>query len=388
MKRIILAIFGLLLSTALPVMGQDNNLVTLNDATPAINVNVSLPPDATGVVALNLSMAAVTVTDAQGNTVFQMTDPRVHVIELSLAPNGGTHVIRVERLPGVAEAAVSVQSQADLTNTGLANLVLFDNLSLNQERQLPLSPGKPGETVNLNIPLQNTGVVTATFLGGNVTSQVVDKSGAIIATSSGGGIDGLNMLLDGGEYAFTVLGNNLPHDITASVQVMPADALGTSVLSVPASTVANTSTTTTTAVDNSTIPQTTSNANCTATIATSSVNLRSGPGTGYSVLDYGYRDQAMAVGGVNPEQNWLLVGTAGGAAWVARNLIYESGECNNLTVFNIPLRDAQPATIIVQSVPNQSFSQSSGGASSSSFGEREHESEHGDEHEGGEHEDD
>ena len=72
----------------------------------------------------------------------------------------------------------------------------------------------------------------------------------------------------------------------------------------------------------------------------SSVNLRSGPGTGYSVLGYGYLNENYVVGGRNPENNWIVVGTDSGSAWMALTGVNLQGACDALTVFNIPLRDA------------------------------------------------
>jgi hypothetical protein len=361
MKRLMIVLFGLMLLGAfLPVMGQTDSLITLNDLTPAINVNVTLPPDATGVVSLNLSMAAVTVTDAQGNTVFQEADARVHAVELSLAPNSGSHVIRVERLPGVTEANVMIQSLADLTDTGKAEFVQFENVSFNQERALPLGPASPGHTLALNLPMDMPGIVTTTFRGGNVTSQFVDSNGAVVATSSGGGIDGLNMILAGGAYTLTLMGNGLSQDITAGVRLMSADTLGVNLLPIPANNLP--------VADTSTTVATTSGEACAAVINSSSVNLRSGPGTAYSVLEYGYFNQTLAVGGTNQEQNWLVVGGQSGSAWIARELVQLNGACDALTVFNIPLRNAQPATLIVQAAPSQIIppASSSGGSQSQS----------------------
>lgn len=384
MKRLLLlALACVLAASVVPAMAQSqpsspSDVILLNDATPSISANVSLPQDATGVVSLNLNSAAVTVTDSNGNTVFQVADSRVHTIELSIVPNTGAHTITVQRLPGAAQAAVTITALPELTNTGTAQFVESPSLSLSQEHALKLDSSTPGGTVQFDIPTNSTGVLTSTYFGANVTSQLVDNTGAVVATSYGGSIDGLNLLLDGGKYGMTLLGNNLPNTITAGVQVMPADASGLVALQLPATAEAPVVADAATAV-----PETATVA-CNASIAGASVNLRSGPGTGYNVLGYGYQNESYPVGGVNPEQNWVVVGLPSGSAWVSKGLVTMTGSCDNLAVFNIPLRNAPQAQIIVQSGVNSGSGSSAGitfgGNNSGGFGgEHEHgeQGEHG-----------
>jgi uncharacterized protein YraI len=105
---------------------------------------------------------------------------------------------------------------------------------------------------------------------------------------------------------------------------------------------------------------------CTATVIVSSVNLRSGPGTGYSVLDYGYRDDVFTVGGIHPADNWVVVATDSGSAWLANSIARLNGDCNDLVVFDVPLRDAQPAPVIVVTPEPAVIIQSAPASSSSS----------------------
>lgn len=373
MKQFVVLIVALIvLITAIPVLGQGNETITLNDVTPSISASVTLPPDSTGVVAIDLSMASVIVTDSSGNVVFQMADSRVHNIELSLSPNIGTHMINVERLPVAQEALVAIHSLPDLTSPGLAPFVETNTLMLNQQRALQLTPSTPGTDVDFTIPLNTTGVVTATYLGGEVTSQVVDTQGKVVATSSGSGIDGLNLVLDSGYYALTLLGNHLTNDLTAGVRLMSKPESLFSILQTPAPNQVVTTD------SNQSAPPV-----CTATIVNASVNLRSGPGTGYSVLGFGYFNESMTVGGTNPEQNWIVVGRAdGSSAWLAKELTQLNGLCSGLTVFNIPLRNAPPAQIIVQAPPTVS-----GGSSNSSFSQHDSDDDHGEYEEHDEHDD-
>ncbi len=373
MKRLALLVgLALALVSVLPTMAQTpNDLITLNDAAPAIDVVITLPQDTTGTIALDFSGAAVTLSDAAGSPVFTAADARLHGLQLNIAPNSGSHTLHIERLLGVTDASVRVLSLPELTQSGLTQVVTQTALQLNQEVALPMSADRPGNTVTVNIPAATTGVITATFPGVTALTQLVDNSGLVLAQSSGGHVDGLNFVVDSGDYQFTLLGNNLTAPAMAGVRAVSAAEAGFSVLEAPAS--------------SATVADTTSAAGtCSATVSATSVNLRSGPGTGYTVLGYGYRGQVLTVGGQNPETSWVVVGTDFGSAWVSRNFLQMQGECAQLTVFNIPLKDAAPAQI-VYSAPAQSgqqqviVQQPAGG----SGGEYEHE-----EHEDGEHEGD
>lgn len=373
MKRILIATLALaLLIVALPAFAQDSNLITLNDATPAIDAVITLPPDTTGTIALNLSLAAVTLTDETNTTVFSAADGRLHALELNIAPNTGAHTLTVERLPGAAEAYVSVVSLPELPIPGSAILVPTNQVSFNQEASLPLNVTSPGNTVAVNIPGDIAGLVSATFPGAHATTQLVDAQGTVVAASYNGHVDGMNLVLDGGQYDFTVLASNLSDIVVMGVRAIPLAESGYNLLAAPApmTTVANVGTA------------------CTASVTLSSVNLRSGPGTGYSVIDYGYRDQTFSVGGINPENNWVVIGTDSGSAWISESVARLDGQCAGLPVFNIPLRDAQPApviittpapAVIVQSAPpSVSSSQPSNSSSHDDDHDGEHESEHED----------
>ncbi|RMG88230.1 MAG: hypothetical protein D6712_04045 [Chloroflexi bacterium] len=345
MKRFILfaAFSALLLVFGGAALAQDD-IITLNDASPSIDAVITLPQDMSGVVSLDLQNASVTMLDSNNEVVFLMTDPRVHHLELSIAPNTGTHTVHVERLPGAVEAYVRIESKSEMTTTPPAAELTQGQVTLNQEAALPLNSSAPGGSVDVAIPQDTTGLVQATFPGANATAQVVDESGQVVAAAYNGHVDAVNMLVDGGNYTFTILGNNLASDVVAGVAVAPQEAVAEEIAPI--------------AVDNSAdmgivetgapagdAPQTA--AACTATISASSVNLRSGPGTGYTVLSYGYRGETYPVGGQNPQGNWFVIGTDTGSAWVSGSVIVRSGECDGLTVYNIPYREAEPAPVVI-----------------------------------------
>lgn len=361
MKRVLIPLLFLMLLGTLPALAQDNpNLITLNDATPAIDVVITLPPDTTGTVSLAIAQAAITLTDSANAVVFHTADARLHGVDINIAPNSGSHTLTVERLPGIPEASVSVASLPELNINGTVEHVEGVAVTLNQEISLSLDTSIPGGTADVSIPDGTTGVITATFPGSNATTQLVDSQGIVVAQSAGGHVDGVSFVLDAGHYEFTVLGSGLTNMVVAGVRVVSAEDANVAILEAPAS-AENVATDTTGAV-------------CTAVVTRSSVNLRSGPGTGYSVLGYGYYNENYVVGGRNPENNWIVVSTEGGSAWMALTGVNLQGACDTLTVFNIPLRDAPVAPIII-TTPQPSGS--IGG---------EHEEHEDGEHEHGEHE--
>jgi uncharacterized protein YraI len=224
---------------------------------------------------------------------------------------------------------------------------------------LPLDVSNPGNSVAVTIPSDRAGVISATFPGANATTQLVDAQGVVVAASYNGHVDGMNVVLDGGDYNFTVLANNLADAIITGVRAIPVEESGYVPLEAAVA---------------DTVALTSAN-DCTASVIVSSVNLRSGPGTGYSVLDYGYRDEVFPVGGINPEHNWVVIATDSGSAWLSDGVARLNGACDGLTVFNIPLRDAQPAPVIVVTPEPQVIVQSvpSGSSSSQSSNSRSHE---------------
>lgn len=364
MKRLLIPLLFLILLPALTTFAQDNtNLITLNDTSPAIDVVITLPADTTGTISLKLAYAAVTLTDSNNAVVFQAADARLHAIELNIAPNSGSHTLKVERLPGLPEAYVNIESLPELSIAGTVQRITGKAVAINEEIALTLDTNNPGSTTSVSIPDGTTGVMTATFPGSYATTQLVDAQGIVLARSGGGHVDGLNLVLDAGNYQYTLLGSNLTGTVVAGVRLVSAADTGISVFKAPApaeNVVANTT-----------------DGTCTAIINRSAVNLRSGPGTGYSITGYGYLNEPYKVGGRNPENNWIVVGTNSGSAWLALTGVDLQGTCDALTLFNVPLRDAQVAPIIITTA-QQSNTNSGEHEEHEDHEENEHERDHDD----------
>jgi uncharacterized protein YraI len=379
MKRtVIFAAIGFLLVggglLALPhttTQAQSNSeVITLDDATPGIDVVVSAPAGTSGVIGLEIAQASVLVTDAAGGTVFETSDPRVHAVELRFLPDAGTHTLSIERLPGMANAYVRVVSQLDLTDLGPAQVVSTAGLNLQQEVDLPLMAASPVNQASVTIPPETRATLVASVPGGAVLTQVVDSSGSPVATLYNSLFDGLALTLDSGTYNVSLLNNRAGTDTVANVKLMPATPGLLSDL-----VMVSNETTQGGALDG----QAAATPNCTVAINASSINLRSGPGTGYTVLEYGFRGQELPVGGTDTSGSWFVVGTEGGSAWMSGTLGILHGTCSDLPVYDIPYREAQQAQIIVQQPSGGTVAQPQTNAFPLAFGEHE---EHEHEYEG------
>lgn len=360
MKRLSLLISVLtllaLVASALPFSGavqtvraqSGGDLIVLNDTTPGIDVVINPSPDTTGVVGLEIHNASVTVTDAVGNLVFQTTDPALSGLEFSFAPNAGTHTLTISRLPGAGQGYARIAALAEMSTLGITpELVSSSTLSPAQEADFPLNASAPSSVVQFTAP--DTAVVTARFPGAPVTAQLVDRSGnRTLATLTGSLIDGVRFTMDGGSYDLVLLNNNTARATVANVSIVPAPASDFASLVAQAEASATTTMVNTAPTSSGADSSTAQGTQCSLSVTASSVNLRSGPGMGYSVLDYAFRGDSLAVGGVNPESGWLLVGTESGSAWISNDVGALAGSCNNLTAYNIPYRPAPTPQVTIQ----------------------------------------
>jgi hypothetical protein len=76
---------------------------------------------------------------------------------------------------------------------------------------------------------------------------------------------------------------------------------------------------------------------CQFTVSASSANLRSGPGTGYTAVGYGYAGDKFPVTAQHPSGEWFQVQTDSGEAWIAASVGQLSGDCTSLPVSDAPL---------------------------------------------------
>ncbi len=334
-----------LLVTIMSAIGTQaaEDAIMLDDATPAIDALITLPTDTTGAISVELAGASLTLYDNTGEIALQVADARVHSVQFNILPNTGDHTLRLERLENIDKASVTVTSISEFLVQPSAQQVNSSMLSLDQSTDVVLNNITPNSLIDVNIPSDALGVFTVNTPNNATMSQLTDADGGVVATSMRGHIDGLSLLLDGGDYQYTLLGINLVEDTTATVRVTPYDSTQNPLLFVPETetgVIAETNAVETTEV--------VSNIRCNAEIFVSSVNLRSGPGTGYSVLNYGFFNDVFPVGGTNPTDKWIVVGLPDGdSAWMTKAAANLSGDCSTLSVFDVPYREAQQAEVVV-----------------------------------------
>jgi uncharacterized protein YraI len=342
---------------------SDSDLIVLNDSTPGIDVVINPSPDTTGVIAIEVENASVTVVDAVGNLVFQTVDPNIEGIELRFAPNAGTHTLTLERLPGAVQAYARIAALAEMTvGSNTPELVSGPALAMDQEADFPLNASTPSAAVDFSVSDASYATVTASFPGTPVTAQLVSVTeNRTLATLSGSLIDGIRFKVASGDYELVLLNNNTTQETVANVSVLPAPNTDFTTLVAEAE-AANTTTMTDTATSAADTTVSSSVASgCSVTVAASSVNLRSGPGTGYSVLGYAFRGENLTVGGTNPASGWLLVGTDAGSGWMAGELGILNGSCNSLAVYDIPYLEAAAPVVTIQQSQVPVYSDAGGG---------------------------
>jgi uncharacterized protein YraI len=373
---LVVFILGLIPLSVSAQEGTDaSELIVLNDATPGIDVVITPSADTTGAVALEVNNVSVMVTDVVGNVVFQATDAHITGMSFQFAPNAGAHTLTIERLPGATQGFVRIVAQPEIMTSGETALVSGNALALEQEADFPLSGLVPSSTATISIPEDNQGAITARFPGSPITAQLVNsEDGSIVATLTGSLIDGFSVTVNSGQYEMLLINNDASRETLANIRVNTPQESDFAVL-VGATTdtnvvVSDTAQPTASAVDTT--------STCAITINTASINLRSGPGTGYSVNEYAFRNETYPVGGVSQEENWLLIGTEDGSAWMNSQLGNLSGDCNNLTVYDIPYRDATTPQVVIQQPQVSIYNDD----------DDEYEHDEHDEHEYGEHEDD
>jgi uncharacterized protein YraI len=362
---VIFALIGTMLTR---VSAQGNPVMVLNDATPSADILVTLASGAPGVVYMELSGVRVVLKDSSGADVLSLADKRVSALGIQIAQGAATHTLHLERLPGLATGQARVVAQSTLPDvigvTSSSNTVMV--LDKPASSQIPVSPAA---TIPVTINAA-ANMLSVQFPLQEATVQLVDSAGGVVLTTlAGREITGLSVRAEPGQYTFSVANRDLAAQSSILVALSPAPDISLPDLAALAEP-------TQTPVESANLPT------CTAQINVASVNLRSGPGTGYSVLGYVMRDTNMPVGGVNKQGGWVLVQSPVGGAWVAQSVATLSGSCDNLKAYDIPLRSAvarAPAVQPIQPVsgPGTGVTVPGGSDSSSSGGEHDRE---GDDH--------
>jgi uncharacterized protein YraI len=76
---------------------------------------------------------------------------------------------------------------------------------------------------------------------------------------------------------------------------------------------------------------------CRFKVTVSSVNMRSGPGTGYNVLGFAYSGEEFVVLAQHASADWLEIAANGSRAWIATSVGELSSDCAVLPVSDMPV---------------------------------------------------
>lgn len=341
---------GMLLTAgpALAQSGQD--YIALTDSAPSIDVVVAQTPGTTGVVGLEMVEAAVLVLDADGLPVFQTSDSRVHQLELRLAPTADTYTLSAERLADASQAYVRVTSQPSLSEPDLTLAIsqAQQPLTMYQTTDVRLDASTPTQVVDVTIPDGTTGTVEVSFPGAVIGVDVTDNAGQTVASLGASAIDGMSLVLDGGTYRLMLVTPQIEQAVTANVRVMNALPSSLDGMALASETQANIPADTQVVTDTSAAAADT-NSICVFSVGATAVNLRSGPGEGYSVLGFGFNGDRFQVGGTNTDGTWVLVGAAdGSSAWASGDTGMLLGDCQGLAVYDIPSLSAPDTQVAIE----------------------------------------
>jgi hypothetical protein len=333
-RKIALILFSIIvlvsrLGVARPSYAQDSNPpIILNANTPSVDIVVSGDNGAPGVVYIEMNGVHASLRDANGNELLSVIDKRITELAIQIAQGTAPQTLHLELLPGIEQAQLRITAQSALP-------IVNTRPQANADVQ-PVSSGEiiqnkvalaPAQTIPVSVS-DTSNLLSVEVPGSPATVQLTDDKGAVLMTSSTGKeITGLSVRLDKGSYSLSLASADLNN---------PSEALMT-LSQAPVLTLTADNAQSGNSQQSAVLPQ-----SCTATVNVSSMNLRSGPGTAYSVLGSVSQTTNLVVGGVNREGGWILVKGPNGTAWIAQSSATLNGGCGTLPKFDIPLRNYVP----------------------------------------------
>lgn len=324
---VLIGILALFAAPRTPTIAQGNPVITLDAATPAVDIVVTPTNGASGVVYIELDGAHLSVRNSANVVTLSLADSRVAAVAIQLAEGAKPQTLHLERLPGLTTARAQIVAQTTLPAVNVTSTdAPITALGAPASGKVAVTPAS---SIPINVNDQ-ANMVTLQFPPQEATMQLTDGGGALVLTSQvGQEISGLSLRLAVGQYVM----NLANRDLSAKSEVVVALSSGPALM-LPAAT----PTQQPTAI--SPTQSAGDTAACVATITVTSVNVRSGPGTAYSILGYTTLGSILPVGGLNREGGWLLVQSQAGAGWISNTVAEVSGNCKNLPVYDIPVRNA------------------------------------------------
>ncbi len=292
-----------------------NTPYTLDDSTPSIDVVVNSNNGASGVVYVELSGARASLKNGTQAEMLSTNNSTAQAIAIQVAVGAAPQTLQLERLSGVAVAHVLVSTQAVMpSSTTNATGSTVSTVSLTTTAAIPITVTADANLLNVQLPAQQA------------TLQLVDAQGStVLNAQTSKDLSSIAVKLKPGQYTLSLSDPDTSSQAMVSLSSAPVSTL-------PQAIPANTS-----AQD----PQAAAvNITACSAVLNASATLYSGPGTGYSVIGNAATGDILPVGGINPQQSWILVQVSGGSGWINAGLAAPSGKCDGLKVYNIPLRNA------------------------------------------------
>ena len=188
MKRLLILVLlasSLVLATATHAQSSSGQVIPLTDAAPAMDIVVQSQPGASGALALQLSGASVLVTDAGGQTIFQMADQRAHELQLRFGPDATSHTVTIARLPGIQQAWFSATPLDDLPAVDDTTTPVNENrLQIGQSLEALISADQTPGAIAFAIPDGQFGRLVSSFSGAPLDAQILDAAGVRLPTST------------------------------------------------------------------------------------------------------------------------------------------------------------------------------------------------------------
>ncbi len=323
------------LSPTAPIMfysfnGNVGDLVTVHvlGVTPGMAPSISLLSPTQVQLALSSGDPFGLGDGTEARLSHRLTTAGVHVLLVS--DSGGLSGDYLLRLRGEAQTlsevlAPDAPATFDLSDTQLQQFAVAAN---------------PAEAI--------TASITTTVAGFTFSAVVRNPVGSIVAMQSGSADQPVNLIIPPGTGTYEVRILNLSPGVPGLVTI----ALGSLAVSSPVESPPQPSPTAQpqepAATEDVAPPPADSEQICTVSSG-GTVNLRSGPGTGFSILGQLIPGNALPATGRLADVSWYTVALNGLTAWVFSEVISLNGACDGLPVVQAVPSEAPTASATIQS---------------------------------------
>lgn len=200
--------------------------VTLDDATPSIDVMITPINGASGVIRLELDGVHVRLSTATNVEIISIADSRIQSFAFQYASNAPSYVMRIERLPGVTTGRIKILPDTALpVAIAPASNGLLTTLSGTVSGLATVAP-----SVTLPVIVQGGANLFSAQVTSDSTIQLMDNAGiTLFKVQAGTGIQAIQTKITPGLYLanFTNNDSNARQDVTVALADAPDPATAT-----------------------------------------------------------------------------------------------------------------------------------------------------------------